>query len=170
MKLLSVVVGVMLLSRSGFAQRDIAIRQLWIRPQISVTFNGYQLLFTIRDINRAIELLNEGNDYTYGTKCDLDTSKSYSLELYNDLHTEYKSDLQPLLQNGVGAFLLSKGLAVIYNQKHKKLKNILMEIEDSENGESTVYLHFFDPKKHQLLFTGKVSMDLYGKDMGIDYY
>lgn len=156
-----------------FAQKEIKIRNLWIRPQVHVKFNEYTLSFSIRDINRALELLNEMDVYDYGTHIDLDTTGNYQIELLDDNHTQYKDALQPLIQNGVGVFLLTKGLTVVKNSTQKRahpLKTILMDYEDIAEGSDVVFMHFYDPATHKLLFSGKMKVDLYNKDMGIDYY
>ena len=154
-------------------QKTVKIRNLWTRPQIHVHFKEYTVSFSVRDIDRALELLNGTGDYTYGTKSDLDSTKDFTIELLNDLHTEYKVALQPMLQNSIGTFLLTKGLAVITTPKHKKtrtLQSVIMDYDDLDATETNIFIHFYDPDNHHLLFTGKLPLALYNLDMGIDYY
>ena len=173
MKKALLLILVILSGGQVFCQKTVPIRNLWTQPQVHISFKEYTVSFSIRDIDRALELLVATGDYTFGTKSNLDTTKNYSIELFNDLHTEYKSDIQPLIQNCMGTFLLTKGLAVVTTPKGKKqkvLKSMLMDFEDVDTGETSVYIHFYDPENHHLLFTGKMPVNMYNQDMGIDYY
>ena len=146
------------------------LRNLWTRPQVVVTFNGYTVMFTIRDIDRALELMNEIGEYKYGTKSGLDTSKTYPIDLYEGTKSVYTNDIQPLLKDGVGPFLISIGHANVLNPKHKPLKTIDVDIEGSEFSAEFVFINAYDPQTHKLLFSGKMKTAMYNKDMGIDYY
>ena len=153
-----------------WAQKTIELKNLWARPQVHIKFNGYVLSFTIRDLNRALELLNETGDYSYGTKCNLDTSVNYTTELYNGTAMEYKDPVQPLIQNGVGGFLFTKGKVEIEDHNHKHLKTIELSMEGTDYGASFVFIQVYDPKTKKLLFSGKMATAMYNLDMGIDYY
>ena len=150
------------------AQHPVPIRNLWTRPQVHVLFGGYKVSFAIRDINKALALMKYIPDTTYGTKCLLDTSKNYSYELYPGTHTQYRYEMEPLLQNGVGVFLLTRGLAEVENGRHKKLKTIIADIATSETGELSTFASFYDPDTHQMIFSGRIDVDLIGRDPGID--
>lgn len=170
MKSLGFFLLLLFISCPTFAQKTTTLRNLWARPQVHVLFRGYTISFSLRDINRALELLTETGDYTYGTKCILDTGGNYAIELFEGTKTEYKNPLQPLIQNGVGAFLLTGGHAQIENTKHKQLTMVEVEIEGADNGENFAFIHVYDPKTKTLIFSGKMAVNMYNKDMGIDYY
>ncbi len=170
MKKAVLLVGLMLVAAHGFSQKTIPIRNLWTRAQVHILFKEYKLSFSVRDLDRAIELANGIGEFTYGVKSGLDTAKDHTIELLNDLHTEYRMELEPMMQNCIGTFLLTKGLVVVENAKHKKLKAILMDYEDADTGETDIYIHFYDPTNHHLIFSGKMPINMYNQDMGIDYY
>ena len=150
------------------AQRPVRMRNLWTRPQVHVMFAGYQVSFAIRDINKALALLKQSGDSTYGTACLLDTAKNYYYELYPGVHTQYRNTMEPLLQNAVGVYLLTTGLAVVENKKHKPLTTIIADLTDKEPGEFFTFVSFFDPDTHMMLFSGRISNSLIGRDPGID--
>ena len=159
-----------LLTANCFAQKTIALKNLWTRPQMHVSFNGYTISFAIRDINRALELLNETGEYMYGTKCTLDTSGNYFIELFDVSKPEYKTLIEPLIQNGVGSFLLTVGKAVIEDPKHKIMPNVELSIEGGEFSSEYYQIQVFDPKTKKLIYSGRMNTAMYNKDMGIDYY
>ena len=96
-----------IVSGQVFAQRTVQMRTLWIEPQVHVVFGNYTVSFTIKDIDRALQLLAETGDTTYGISSGLDTNKNYNIELYPGTKTEYITKLEPMIQRGIGAFLLS---------------------------------------------------------------
>ena len=152
-----------------FAQRTVKLHNLWAKPQVHVLFEGYTLSFKIKDINRTIEILNEIGDTTYGSTSGLDTLRHYTLELYPGLRLQYRNPLQPLMQRGVGCFLLLSGQAYIVNKKKKKLKEIVANILPVKGDDELAYVNFYDPKNNKLLFSGCMPVGLYNKDLGIDY-
>jgi len=152
----------------AFAQRNVPMKNLWTRPQVHVLFEGYTVSFTIKDINKALSLLAETGDTSYGLSYGLDTAKNYSVELYSGNHMEYHNMLQPLLQNGIGVFLLLSGHAYIEDPKNKKVKEVTMNILPPTGNEPEVYVLFYDPDTGARIFTGKMAVAMYGKDLGID--
>ena len=157
----------LLLSGYLHAQQPIPIRNLWARPQVHVVFGEYTVSFTIRDINKALQLLRDNGQVFATPYCGLDTSKNYYFELYPGSHAEYKDTMQPLLQNQVAAFLLSAGRAEVMKNK-KPLGTIIMDLGEADLGEPSVFVSFFDPKSKTMLFSGKMPVCLYKKDIGID--
>jgi len=167
--LFSLILGlVLVLDFPATAQRTIKMRTLWSPPQVHVLFQGYTISFTIRDINKALSLLAETGDTLYGSTSNLDTGRNYAMELYPGTHTEYHNRLQPLMQKGVGVFLLLSGHALVENKKHKLLRDISSEIGIAPNGEPDVLINFYDPLNHNMLFSGKMKVEMYNKDLGID--
>ena len=170
MKRFAILITALILPFYCFSQHAVQLQNLWQEPQVHVLFQGYTVSFTIRDINRALELLAETGDSTYGITSKLDTAKQYAIELYPGFNTDYHNPLQPLLQKGVGTFLLSIGHAVIENHKHKKLKAVMVDLDKPVGIENVLDTKFYDPDTGKLLFSGQMAGELYGKDMGIDYY
>ena len=169
MKGTALVFAIFILSFSACAQHTVQMKNLWAAPQVHVLFQGYKVSFTIKDIDRALELLAETGDTTYGTSSGLDTAKEYSIELYAGYRTQYHSKLQPLLQKGVGAFLLTKGHALIENGRHRKVKQITIDTQRMVEGESTTDIKFYDPYSDQLIFNGQMAGAIKNADLGIDY-
>ena len=168
MKRILLFFTVLLLSCSLFAQRIIPMRNIWTKPQVHVLFEGYTLSFTIKDINRALVLLSESGDTSFGSTSGLDTAKEYACELYSGTKMEYRSSLQNLLQNGVGAFHLTAGHAYIENPKHKQLQSIIADINAFPPGVDEAFIVFYDPRNNKRLFTGRMNVNMYNKDLGID--
>jgi hypothetical protein len=169
MKHLSLLfIAFIILANQVFAQRTIRLRTMWARPQVHVLFEGYVVSFTIKDIDKALVLLDETGDHTYGRSCGLDTNGDYLIELYPGLRTEYLNPLQPIIQRAVGAFLLSSGHAYVQNKKHRKLKTITTDIEPIVGGEKETVIKFYDPKKGKILFYGVLPAAMYTKDIGLD--
>ena len=81
---------------------------------------------------------------------------------------EYRNSLQHLLQNGVGAFLVLSGHAYIQNPKHKQMQSVVADIKEFPGGVSHAYIIFTDPRNGKRVFTGRMSADMYNKDMGIE--
>ena len=153
---------------SLYAQRTIKMNTLWTEPKVHVLFQGYTVSFTIKDINRSLELLAESGDSTYLCLFNLDTTRKYLLELYPGYRQEYRNTMQPLMQKGVGAFLLLAGHALIENQKGKKIAIITADIQPLIEGTDYVTVLFYDPKTRELLFSGQMLADMYNKDLGIE--
>lgn len=149
------------------AQRVVKMRTMWDRPQVCVVFGEYKLYFTIHDIDKALALMSETGDSTFGLTSGLDTSRTYTTELHPGLRMAYTSPLQNLMQRGVGAFLLSSGHALITIGR-KKLDNILMDIKPVGDVDDDAYLIFYDPRHQSVLFTGKMAVNMYKKDIGLD--
>ena len=157
-----------ILSTSAPAQRTVQLRNLWTRPQVHVLFQGYTVCFTIKDIDRALQLLAETGDSTYGTSCGLDTAGTYVIELFPGLKTQRRYALQTIIQNAVGAFLVTSGHAYIENPKHKIVREVISDIQPIVPGEDDAYILFTDPRNKNILFSGRMAADMYGKDLGID--
>jgi len=112
----------------------------------------------------------EGIKLTVFTKCTLDTSGNYFIELFDVSKPEYKTLIEPLIQNGVGSFLLTVGKAVIEDPKHKIMPNVELSIEGGEFSSEYYQIQVFDPKTKKLIYSGRMNTAMYNKDMGIDYY
>jgi hypothetical protein len=169
MKYASLLTLSLAMSAVLFAQRTVKLHNLWAKPQVHVLFEGYTLSFKIKDINRTIELLNEIGDTTYGITSGLDTLRQFPIELYPGLKLQYRNTLQPLVQRGVGCFLLLSGQAYIVNKKKKKLKEIVANIVPVKGDDELAYVNFYDPKNNKLIFSGCMPIGLYNRDLGIDY-
>jgi len=167
MKSISLLFLAFVVSYSSFAQRTINMSNLWSRPQVHVLFRGYKISFTIKDIDKALSLLAETGDSSFGTTCGLDTGKNFVIELFPGTKTEYRTRLQPLIQNGVGVFLLLAGHAYIESPRHKRLTEIIVNIQPNPESDEAFIL-FNDPKTNTLLFSGKMAGEMYNKDLGID--
>lgn len=150
------------------AQRTVNLRNMWTVPKVKVVFQGYTILFSVKDIDKTLGFLAEGGDTSYGTLSNLDTSQYYSCELYANNHLQYRNDLQPLLQNGVGAFLLLSGHAAVFNKRYKRIMKVTATISEAAYNEPYVLITFYDPKNHKILFYGKMRTDIYNRDLGID--
>ena len=168
MKRILLFFTVLLISHSLLAQRTIQMRNIWTKPQVHVLFEGYTLSFTIKDINKAVALLAGCGDTSFGFTSGLDTAKEYFCELYSGTKMEYRRSLQNLLQNGVGAFLLTAGHAYIENPKHKQLQSIIADINAFPPGVDDAFIIFYDPRNNNRLFTGRMNVKMYNKDLGID--
>ena len=131
-------------------------------------FEGYSVFFTIKDIDKALSLLAEIGDTSFGSACGLDTSGNYYTELYSGSKMEYHNKLQLLLQNAVGCFLLSKGHATVERTRHKQLKVIIMDIMAPVATQDEEYLLFYDPHSGKRIFSGKMLQEMFDKDLGID--
>ena len=153
---------------SAQAQRTIILRNMWTVPKVKVLFQGYTLLFSVKDIDKTLGFLAETGDTVYGTSSYLDTAQYYSCELFPNGHIQYGNRLQPLLQNGVGAFLLLSGHAAVFNKKHKRIMKVTANISEAAYNEPYVLITFYDPKNQKILFYGKMRTDIYNRDLGID--
>ena len=151
------------------AKRDTASQSL-TTPQVHVLFDHYTIAFSVRDINRALELLSENGVTTFGDSSGLDTAKVYAVELYAGYRQEYHDGLGPMIQLGVGAFLISKGRAVVWKTKRKKLKKINMDVQPLIEGEQETDVKFYDPHTGKLIFNGRLPEAIKNADLGIDYW
>ncbi len=158
----------LLLPISLCAQHPVAMRNLWARPQVHAIFNEYTLSFTIKDIDKSLALLRETGDNTHELTCGLDTAQNYTFELFPGSHAEYRYPIQAVLQNLIGCFLLTAGHAEIKNKRNKVLKEVIVDIEPLEPGDSVALVSFYDPKTKAMVFQGRLPADLYKKDLGID--
>ena len=168
MKSVSLLLFAFIISGTTLAQRTIPLRNLWTRPQVHVLFQGYSISFTIKDIDKALQLLAETGDTTYGTTCGLDTSGDYVVELFPGLKMEYRKPLQILMQKAVGAFLISAGHAYIENPKHKIVRAVVSDIKPISPGVDDAYIIFTDANNDNMIFAGMMAADMYHKDLGID--
>ncbi len=170
MKQFLLLFAILIIPYSSFSQKTVELRNLWAQPQVHILFEGYTISFTIRDIDRALVLLSERGINTYGNTSGLDTTRQHHIELYPGFRQQYRNTLQHMVQNGVGAFLLSKGRAVIRNPKGKKLKGIIMDMNPFTEGVQSTGVKFYDPKNDQLLFTGQLAASMLNADLGIDHW
>ena len=156
-------------SYTSLAQKTIEMHTLWQRPQVHVIFGKYTISFTIKDIDKALKMLAESGDHTFGASSGLDTTKDHTIDLLPDVtHTEYRSSLQVLIQDGVGSFLISSGHAFIQNAKHKPVTSILVDEQPPIEGSKRVFVEFYDSKHEQRLFSGTMKTALQNRDLGID--
>jgi hypothetical protein len=144
------------------------MKNLWTKPQVHVLFEGYTISFTIKDIDRALTLLAETGDSSFGVVSGLDTNKDHFVELTAGVRMEYRSALQNLVQNGVGAFLLTAGHAYIENAKHRIVPSTDADINVFPSGVEHAFIIFYDPKNGKRIFTGRMAANMYNKDLGID--
>ncbi len=168
MKRITLFLTAFIISCSAVAQHPVELKNLWTRPQVHVLFQGYVVSITIKDIDKALSLLSETGYNPYGKTCGLDTAGDYIIELLPGTRSEYKNTLQPLIQNGVGAFLLTVGHAYIENERHKRLKEILVDRLTLGEGTNETYINFYDPANNKKLFCGKMAPAMEGRDLGID--
>ncbi len=168
MKGIVLFVFVFILSIPAFGQRTIPMRNIWTRPQVYVMFQGYTVAFTIKDIDKALQLLYDTGDTTFGTSCGLDTTGTYTIDLFPGLKMEYRSRLQFILQRAVGAFLLTSGRAYIENPKHKPVREVICDLKPLPQGADAAYVIFTDPRTDNMLFAGAMAADMYKKDLGLD--
>ncbi|MBC7555323.1 MAG: hypothetical protein H7257_15235 [Taibaiella sp.] len=168
MKRIVIFLLALFISFSGAAQHPVKMHNLWARPEVHVVFNGYIVSFTIHDINKTLRLLREAGITTWPPDCALDTSLNYSYELYPGLKQQYQFPMQPLLQNDVVAYLLTVGHALILNNKHKIIDNVLADITPRLEGDNMMLASFYDPKTKKMIFQGTIHSCMYGKDIGID--
>ena len=169
MKSISLLLTAFILSYSVFAQHTVKLRNLWAVPHVQVLFQGYTISFTVKDINRALQLLAETGDTTHGSTSGLDENVLYKMELFPDFRMQYHMNVQPLIQNVVGAFLLTAGHAEIKKGRRKKLREIMIDIAPLTVGEDFVVVQVYDPANKKLIFMGKMNPDMYNRDLGIDY-
>lgn len=168
MKSISLFLSAFILCSSIYAQRTIEMKNLWTPPQVHVLFEEYTISFTVKDIKRALDLLAETGDSTYESSRGMDDRKNYFAELQPGLVMEYHNRLQPMLQKGIGVFLLLAGHASIENKKHKKVNKITAEIQPPIEGTDKVNVLFYDSRNNKLLFSGEMPVDMYNKDLGIN--
>lgn len=151
-----------------FSQRTIALCNLWAKPQVHVKFGDYNISFKIKDINRALELMTITGDSSYGRTSGLDESKEFFVELYPGLNMQYRDRMQPLMQRGVGVFLLLAGHAEVKKGRKKMLYEVIADISPVRNDAKFTYVNFFDPKTNAILFSGRMNSAMYNQDLGID--
>lgn len=144
------------------------LRNLWTRPQVHVLFGNYRVSFAIRDINKALMLLRREGDSTYVRSCLLDTALNYTYEMQAGVNTEYRQPAEVLIQNVVGPYLLSAGMAEVENRKLKKLERVLVDVNRSEMGLDIFTVDFYDPDTNEMIFSGEMPKVLYRLDIGID--
>jgi len=169
MKKLSLLLTLLIMGAVALAQRPVQMSNLWTRPQVHVLFQGYVVSFAIRDIDRALQLLEESGDSTYGSSCKLDTAGNYVVELFPGFRQEYKSRMQPLMQRGVGAFLMLAGRAYIEDRHHHPVTTVTADIAPFMEGVEQTNCCFYDPATNIKLFEGKFALGMQNRDLGIDY-
>lgn len=154
------------------AQHPQKMRNLWTTPQVHVFFGEYKVSFAIRDINKALALLRQNGDSTHTAICGLDTAINYTFELYPGDRTQYRNATEPLLQNVVGCYLLSVGMAEVECKKNKRkikhLEEVLVDVKTTAPEGNIMLVDFFDPETNKMLFSGQMPVILYKADIGID--
>jgi hypothetical protein len=156
-------------SYTSQAQKTIEMRTLWQKPQVHVIYGDYVISFTIKDIDKTLRLLAESGDNRFPTACGLDTGTDHTVQLLADVtRQEYRSNLQILLQDGVGCFLIYSGHAFIQNKKHKPVRSILADEQPPIGDVKETYLEFYNAKTNERLFSGRIFYELHGRDLGID--
>lgn len=168
MKKLLFLVVLFLYNGASKGQYPLKMRNLWTRPQVHIIFGDYRVSFAIRDINKALRLIREQGDTLQPKKFWLDTAGNYTWELYSGTRMQYNSPEQAFIQNVVGAYLLSSGMALVENRKLKRLEEIVVDVRYTALGGDELFVDFFDPKTNQMLFSGKMPAAIYKMDMGID--
>ncbi len=155
---------------SSRAQQTITLKKLWIEPQVTVLFGDYRLLFTIKDIEKAMQLLPTSDQALYGASAALDKNRTYTIELLPGRRTEYRFPLQGIMQNAVGGFLLYRGHAAVMKGRHKELRSIDIKFGPpvDMDGYSTVSVTAYDPKDGAMIFSGVMNAEMYYKDLGLD--
>jgi hypothetical protein len=140
------------------------MQRLWHKTEMHVIFHEYHLFFSIRDIDAAMQYLHEIKPGVYDNSSHLDSNKLYATEL-EERNMEYMNELQPLMQNKVGVYLLMRGRAYIEDRKHHKITKVLADISEARetNGMYFVQVNFYDPRNHQLLFAGNMNVELQHK-------
>ena len=152
------------------AQQLVHMKKLWSRPQVHLICGDYTIHLRIRDINKALTFLPKTDQLEFGSSSGLDTNLNYVVELVpGNRKMEYKNKLQPLLQNAVGAYLLTSGHAYV-ERKHKHLKSIEVRMGPAMdfNHRYVVPVNIYEPKTDNIIFSGIMNADLYHKDLGFD--
>jgi hypothetical protein len=162
------LLALLFLSLTAGAQRTVTMNTLWDDPQVHVLFKGYTISYRIKDIDKALLLLAETGDSTFGLQSRLDTNGRYELELFPGLKAEYRTQLHEVLQRGVGAYLLMAGRAEIRSPRHKKIRSVNADIEYGSRDATEAMINFYDPANNALLFCGSMALEMYNKDMGLD--
>lgn len=152
----------------SWCQKLVTMRNLWVKPEVHITFGDYNLAFTVHDINKSLKFLHEEGSIWGDSTYRLDTGKQYYAEIMAGLKMEYQFTVQAVLQNAVGAYLLSIGKAEVKDKKGAILKSIVADITYAENGEDAHFASFYSPKSNQLLFQGRLPATLRNRDIGID--
>ncbi len=151
-------------------QQTIQLKTLWTKPEVKLVFRDYNIYFRIKDINKAMHFLSEADKKVYGTTSGLDTNKIYVVELESGINVQYLNDLQPLLQNAVGSYLLMSGHAAVETKRRKKIHKIEVRVGPANDydGFFRVPVTMYDPKTGKMIFSGQMDDDMYKKDIGFD--
>jgi hypothetical protein len=168
MRKLLLLLCAIFLMLSARSQQKVAIRNLWARPEVHITYNGYKLAFTIRDIDKTLGFLREAGDIAAPPTCELDTGRDYFYEIATGLHPEYQYPIQEVMHTLAGAYLLNLGHVVIIAPGRKKpLKEIIVNFSATEPGEEKALVTFYDPANRAIIFQGWLNMAIYKRDLGI---
>jgi len=154
--------------QNAWCQKLVTMRNLWVKPEVHITFGDYTVAFTVHDINKSLKFLHEEGNIWGDSTYQLDTGKQYYAEIMAGLKMEYQFTVQAVLQNAVGAYLLSIGRAEVKDKKGVTLKTIVADVTYAENGEDVHFASFYSPKNNQLLFQGRLPATLRNRDIGID--
>ena len=164
MKRVIALLSMVLVVHTSNAQQTIKMHRLWHKTEMQVVFHEYRLFFSIRDIDAAMRYLHEINPEIYDSTSHLDTNKLYAVEL-EERNMEYMNGMEPLMQNLVGVYLLTRGRAYIESPKGRKITEVKADIGEARdtNGMYFVPVNFYDPKTGKLLFAGNMNVGLQHK-------
>lgn len=151
-----------------WAQYPLKMRNLWTRPQVHIIFGDYRVSFAIRDINKTLRLIRQQGDTLVPKQFWLDTAGNYTWELYGGTRMQYNAPEQAFIQNVVGVYLLTAGMALVEDRKLKRLEEIIVDVRYTSLNGDELFVDFFDPKTKKMLFSGKMPAAIYKMDMGID--
>ncbi|NDC39957.1 MAG: hypothetical protein EBZ77_00130 [Chitinophagia bacterium] len=158
----------LLCTSSAVAQRIVTTRNLWVRPEVHITFNGYTLSFALKDINKTLKLLeSDGTPYT-DAQLKLDTGQQYAVELYPGLRMEYQFPVQALIQNVTGAYLMSIGKVEIKDPRQRVVTSFILDVDYDSHGASQYLVTCFDTRRKTMIFQGRLPASLLNRDIGID--
>lgn len=157
-------------SASCAAQQMVTMKKLWTKPEVHLVCGRYTIYFRIKDIDKALTFLPPAEQQYFGATCGLAPGTITVTELVPSTRMQYTDHLQPLLQKGVGAYLLASGHAAIEKKRHKKLTAVQVNIGPPMDFNSIrkVPVTIYDPKDGTLIFQGEMNADLYHKDLGFD--
>ncbi len=167
MKTLKVFFLLSLLSFASFAQKPVKMRPVWYRPQVHMVVGNVDIAISIHDINSTLKLLYRNGNGKFPDSMELDTSLNYSYEMPFGLHPEYHYEFQRLLKNGIGAFLLYNGRAVV-KVGGKIVTEIIANTDEPGYKVGDEYCTFYMPTGHKQLFEGYIPKEIFGKDLSID--
>lgn len=169
MRVLLVITLMFLFPVPDLAQRTQKMRNLWTKAQVHIIFGQYRVSYAVRDINKALALLRQGEDSAlYPQHCWLDTAKNYTYELQAGTRLQYRDGMEPVLQQLVGAYLLTVGMAEVEDSRLKKLPDIIVDIRYTGLSGEKIFADFYDPANKAMIFSGEIPAELYNKEFPLD--